>query len=78
MMEMQVEILLKVIKFCLGVFIWIVPAMLVVNVLLELGVLKKLIAPAGWFFARFANLPPEVAAAFISSFGSSYLVAYGR
>ncbi|KFD42133.1 hypothetical protein HY02_08415 [Peptococcaceae bacterium SCADC1_2_3] len=72
MLEMQVEILLKVINFCLGVFIWIVPAMLVVNVLLELGVLKKFIAPAGWFFARFANLPPEVAAAFISSFGSSY------
>lgn len=46
--------------------------MLVVNALLELGMLKKFIPSLGRFFVRFAGLPPEVAAAFISSFGSSY------
>ncbi|OQA05569.1 MAG: Nucleoside recognition [Firmicutes bacterium ADurb.Bin373] len=71
-MDMQLAILYKVFKFSLRVFIWIVPAMLVMNVLLELGALRKVIAPIGRFFTRFAGLPPEIAAAFISGFGSGY------
>lgn len=71
-MEMQIEILLKVIQFCYRVFIWVIPGMLIVNIFLEMGILKLLIAPVGWFFRRFANLPQEIGAAFISSFGSSY------
>lgn len=63
---------MQVLKFCINIFIWVIPAMLIVNVLLETGVLKTLIAPAGWFFNRFANLPGEIAIAFVSSFGSSY------
>lgn len=71
-MEVQLEILIKVLRFCLGVFLWIVPGLLAVNILMELGFLKRLIAPVGWFFGRFANLPREIAVAFLSSFGSSY------
>lgn len=71
-MEAQLEILIKVLRFCLGIFIWIVPGLLAVNILMELGFLKRLIAPVSWFFGRFANLPREIAVAFLSSFGSSY------
>ena len=68
----QPEILLMVLKFSLKVFVTIILGVLVVNMLMELGFLQKLVAPVGWFFGRFANLPPEIASAFIASFGSSY------
>jgi len=71
-LQLQLEILLKVLKFCLRVFIWIIPGLLAVNVFMELGFFRRLIVPMGWFFGRFANLPREIAVAFISSFGSAY------
>lgn len=71
-MDLQLEILIEVLKFCLKIIILIIPALLTVNVLMELGFLKRFIAPLGWFFGYFANLPQEIAVAFISSFGSSY------
>lgn len=69
---MQLEIIIMVLKFCFKIFIWMIPAMVLVNILMETGLLRKLIVPVGWFFNRFAHLPPEIAVAFISSFGSSY------
>lgn len=71
-LEMQLKIIIMVLKFCINIFIWMIPAMFLVNILMETGLLKKLIVPVGWFFNRFAHLPPEIAIAFISSFGSSY------
>ncbi|UWG98484.1 hypothetical protein LPY66_06685 [Dehalobacter sp. DCM] len=68
----QPEILLEVLRFSLRAFLWIIPGILVVNMLIEIGLLQKLVAPVGWFFRRFANLPPEIASAFLASFGSSY------
>lgn len=71
-LQQQPDIILKVLKFSLRVFSWIIPGILIVNILMEFGFLQKLISPVGWFFRRFANLPPEIASAFIASFGSSY------
>ncbi|MDD2211406.1 MAG: hypothetical protein PHZ11_07170 [Desulfitobacteriaceae bacterium] len=68
----QPEILLKVLQFSLRTFSWMIPGVLIVAMLMEMGFLKKLLTPVGRFFARFANLPPEIASAFLASFGSSY------
>lgn len=68
----QIDILLKVLKFSFDIFIWVIPGMIIVNILLEFGLLKKMTAPVGKFFNHCANLPFEVAVAFVSSFGSSY------
>lgn len=68
----QMDIIIRVLKFSLKTFTWILPGVFIVNILMELGFLKKLISPVGSFFGRFANLPPEIAAAFVTSFGSSY------
>ncbi len=71
-LQQQPAIMLMVLQFSLQVFSWIIPGVLIVNILMELGFLQKLVAPVGWFFRRFANLPPEIASAFLASFGSSY------
>ncbi len=68
----QIDIFLKVFKFSFDIFVWVIPGMIIINILLEFGVLKKMTAPVGKFFNHWACLPSEVAAAFISSFGSSY------
>jgi hypothetical protein len=71
-LQQQLDIMLLVLKFSFRVFVWIIPGVLVVNILMEFGFLQKLVAPVGYFFRRFANLPPEIATAFLASFGSSY------
>ena len=70
-MESQLHILLKVLNFTVYVFFRVIPALMLCNIFLEMGLMNKL-KPLGKMFTRVAHLPPEVSLPFISSFGSSY------
>ena len=71
-METQLHILYKVLEFMVYVFPRIVPTLVLCNIFLETGLMKRLM-PLGRRFTEVAHLPAEVSLPFISSFGSSYV-----
>lgn len=68
----QLHILYRVLEFMAYVFPRIVPTLVLCNILLETGLMKRLM-PLGRRFTEVAHLPAEVSLPFISSFGSSYV-----
>jgi hypothetical protein len=71
-MDAQVHILLKVLDFMVYIFPRIIPALVMCNIFLEMGLMKKLM-PLGRSFTKVAHLPAVVSLPFISSFGSAYV-----
>lgn len=71
-MTLLLQVLLQVVNFVAPIFLRIVTAVILCNILLEMGWMRKLM-PFGKMFTRAAHLPPEVSLPFISSFGSSHI-----
>lgn len=71
-MDTQFNILLRVLDFMAYVFPRIIPALVMCNIFLEMGLMKRLM-PLGRTFTKVAHLPAVVSLPFISSFGSAYV-----
>ncbi len=70
-MELLVRVLERVVDFSANALLRMIPALVVCNVVLEMGLLKRLM-PVAKRFTMLAHLPPEASIPFISSFGSGY------
>ena len=71
-MDLLLRVLTQVGDFVVTISLRIVPALILCNILLEMGLMRRLM-PVGRMFTRAAHLPAEVSVPFIASFGSGYI-----